>query len=166
MSILVRAVPGRTPKTKDTRTIAVFYAGILVVMAVAQLFTFDDFIKLFTSFELVGGIKFAHFLAAFVVVAEVFAIPFLLRMTLSPAFRWFSMLLGWCVAIIWFAVSVTLVAGHSPINNVGFLGTAISVLPSWWTTMITVAFGIFAAWASWGMWPNRGAVKKPLTHHK
>lgn len=155
MSILPHAVPAAKPKTKDTRTIAVFYAGILVLLAVTQLFTFDDFLKLFASFELPGSAQFTHFLAAFIVAAEVFAIPFLLRIALSPAFRWFSMFLGWVVAAIWMYITIFLYATHSLINTVGFLGTVVNVMPGWWAILLSVSFAIFAAWASWGMWPRR-----------
>ena len=153
MSIAVQATPAPTPKTKNVTKIAVFYAIILVGMAVAQLFTFDEFLKLMTSFTLLGDVRLAHFIAAILVVAEVFALPFLLRMSLSPAFRWLSMVSSWAVAAIWLYITTQLLIQHTPINNVGFLGTAIDLLPGWWSIFISVAFGILAAWSSWGMWP-------------
>ena len=158
MSIFVKAVAAPEPKTKDAKTIATAYAVVLVVLAVAQLFTFDDFLKLFVSFEL-PGVTSPHLLAALIVAAEVFALPFLLRVALSPAFRFFSMLLGWFVAGAWVFVAASLMASHSPINNIGFLGTAVEILPSWWALFIGVVLGLFAAWASWGMWPLRHSSK-------
>ncbi|HEY8885919.1 MAG TPA: hypothetical protein VIM31_00240 [Candidatus Microsaccharimonas sp.] len=160
MSIFPTTTPAPAPKTKNVQKIAIFYAVIIVVMVVAQLFTFDEFLKLVTSFGFTGGIRYAHFLAAFLVVAEVFALPFLLRMPLSTAFRWFSMILGWFVALIWLKISLWLMIQDTFANNVGFLGTAVNLMPGWWAVLVSVAFGILAAWASWGMWPRRTKAKR------
>lgn len=160
MSIFVQATPAPTPKTKDVQRIALFYAIILVVMVVAQLFTFDDFLKLMTSFGFDGGIRLAHFTAAILVTAEVFALPFLLRMSLSPAFRFLSMLCGWLVALIWLKITILLVIQDGISNNVGFLGTAVNTMPGWWAIVMSIIFGILAAWASWGMWPYQQSSKK------
>jgi hypothetical protein len=154
MTIFATATPSTIPKTKNVKQVATFYAGVLVVMSVAQLFTFESFLKLMTSFEFPGGIKYAYFLTALLVVAEVFALPFLLRMALSPAFRFLSMLCGWLVALIWAKLTIWMVLVNTPINNVGFFGTVINVTPGWWAAFISIAFGLMAAWASWGMWPK------------
>lgn len=135
--------------------IAIFYAVILVVMAVAQLFSFDEFLKLVTDFGFPGGIRYAHFIVAFLVTAEVFAVPFLLRMPLSPAFRWVSMVCGWLVALIWTKITIWLVIKDGIVGNVGFLGTIVDTMPGWWAIFISLAFGILAIWASWGMWPHK-----------
>lgn len=166
MSIFAHVTPAPLPKTKNVPRIALLYAVILVVMAVAQLFTFDEFLKLMTSFNFSGGAQYAHFIAAFVVVAEVFALPFLLRMPLSTAFRWFSMILGWLIALIWTVISLRLVIQDSFTNNVGFLGTAVNLTPGWWAIFVSLAFGILAAWASWGMWPLRRKVQRVMQQGK
>lgn len=160
MSILPNTTLAPVPKTKDVQRIAVFYAVILVVMAVAQLFTFDEFLKLVGSFGFPGGIQLAHITTAFLVVAEVFALPFLLRMPLSPAFRWLSMILGWLVALIWTLLSLWLVTHGSIVSNVGFLGTVVDLMPGWWALFISIAMGVLAGWASWGMWPWRPRFKR------
>ncbi|MDB5179460.1 MAG: rane protein of unknown function [Candidatus Saccharibacteria bacterium] len=166
MSIFPQPTPAPTPKTKNVEKIAIFYAVILVIMAVAQLFTFDEFLNLVTSFNFPGGIRYAHFIAAFVVVAEVFALPFLLRMPLSTAFRWFSMILGWFVALVWAKITIWLVIQDSIVTNVGFLGTVVSLMPGWWAIFMSIALGILAAWASWGMWPHQRVAKRVVTGSK
>ena len=166
MSIVVHTTPAPTPKTNDVRRIATFYAIILVIMAVSQLFTFDEFLKLVTSFNFPGGVRYAYFITALLVVSEVFALPFLLRMALSPAFRWLSMVLGWLVALIWAKLTIWLVIQDSVVNNVGFLGTAVNLMPGWWAIFISVALGILAAWASWGMWPGKKASKRVTKEQK
>ena len=151
----------RTPKTQDARRIAIFYAGILSVMAVAQLYTFEQFLELVGTFGLPGQTAGAYFIAAFLVTCEVFALPFLLRMPLSPAFRWVSMALGWIVAGIWIALTIWLFL-QGRVENVGFFGTVVDVLPSWWTIYISLMFGFVAAWSAWGLWPkyNRNQDKR------
>ncbi|MBC7564770.1 hypothetical protein H7100_00855 [Candidatus Saccharibacteria bacterium] len=160
MSMFPKITPAPTPKTKDTKHIAVFYAVVLVVMAVAQLFTFDDFMKLLVDFGLPGGVPGAHFLGAFLVTAEVFALPFLLRMSLSTAFRWVSMVLGWIVAGIWTVLTSWLVIRDTVTSNVGLLGTNVNLMPGWWAICISLSFGILAAWAAWGMWPYQRSIKR------
>jgi hypothetical protein len=162
MSILVQPTPAPTPKTKDVQRIATLYAIILVIMVVAQLFTFEEFLKLVTNFNFPGGIRYAHFITAFLVVAEVFALPFLLRMALSPAFRFLSMLLGWLVALIWVKLTIWLVIQDSLVNNVGFLGTVVNLTPGWWAIFFSVSLAILAAWASWGMWPAKKSLKRVI----
>ena len=160
MSIFVRSVVANKPKTKDSQRIAIFYAVILVVMAVAQLFTFDEFLKLFADFGFSDDVRFAYALAAILVTAEVFALPFLLRMAVSPAFRWLSMACGWLVALVWLVVTVLLAINVGTTDNVGFIGTVTDIMPGWWAVFMSIAFGILTAWASWGLWPQKTRTKK------
>src|SRR5690606_29389792 len=101
----VKAVPAQQPRTKESSQIALLYAVILVIFAVGQLFTFDKFIELVPSFQLPLGEVLQFAVAPLLVMAEVLALPFLLRMTLSPAFRWLSMVCGWLVAGLWTGIS-------------------------------------------------------------
>lgn len=160
MSFFAKATPGTKPRTKDVRTISLFYAAILVIFAVAQLFTFDTFTKLISSYDLPGGETMGYFVASLLVVAEVFSLPFLLGMTVSPAFRWGSMVLSWLVPLIWLKLSFWGAVVNEAIGSVGFLGTVVSVMPGWWAVFVSIALGIMAAWASWGLWPGKRAPAK------
>ena len=160
MSIFDSTTEAPLPKTRDAKRIALFYAGVLLIMAVAQLFTFDTFLTLVTGFGFPGGVQYAHFLAAFLIVCEVFALPFLLRMRLSVAFRWVSMVFGWLAAVIWIKITVWLVVQDGVTDNVGFLGTVAPTMPGWWAIFMAIVFGILAGWASWGLWPRRSGTKE------
>lgn len=164
MTILAHTTPAPVPKTKNVQRIATLFAVILVIMAVAQLYSFDEFLKLVTSFNLPGGVRSAHFITAFLVVAEVFALPFLLRMSLSPAFRWLSMVLGWLVALIWTGLTIWLVVQDSFVNNVGFLGTVVNLMPGWWAVFTSAALGFLATWVALGMWPAQNGAKRVVNH--
>lgn len=152
MSIFVQATPAPAAKSHETKQIATLYAGLLTVLAVAQLFTFDEFIELFPLL----GLPVAF--APLIVACEVFALPFLLRMRLSPAFRALSMGLGWFVAVGWLFISIVAVQQGAS-DTVGYLGTLVSLSPGWWAVLIAASFGILAAWSSWGLWPFRRSGK-------
>lgn len=153
MSIFVKATTPPALKTERVKQISLLYAVILVVMAVAQLYTFDTFVELVADFNLPLGGALAFIVAPLLVVFEVFALPFLLRMKLSPAFRVLSMASGWFAALIWLAVTLWLVTTHQAVETVGFLGTVGTLAPGWWAVLVSAALGILALWASWGMWP-------------
>jgi len=153
MTVFAKATPGTKPKTENVRTIALFYAGVLVVFALTQLFSFDKLYSLFESFWLPGGERFTHLLAAIVVIAEVLALPFLLQMRLSKAMRVLSMAFGWLVPALWLFISLWIMLTVNAIHNVGFLGTVLPLEPGWWAVLFSVALGILSIWASWGMWP-------------
>ncbi len=155
MSLLPIATVAPKPKTKDVTRIAIFYSIILVIFVLCQLFTYESFLLLIDSFGLPGGTPFAYFLTSLLVVAEVFALPFLLRLPLSRAFRWFSLACGWLVPIIWLFVTISVTVGNSTVDNIGFLGTVVSITAGWWAVFISSAFFILAAWASWGLWPGK-----------
>lgn len=154
------------PKTKDSAIVAKVYAAILVVMVVLQLFSFPDFVNLFYGFSLPGGHVFAVALAGIVTTAEVFAVPFLLGMRLSRAFRAFSMFLGWLAPSIWLFILMSLIAANEAVSNSAILGSKLTVPPSWGLLFLTLALALLAAWASWGLWPFRHTRSSVQAHTK
>lgn len=154
MTIFVRATEAAEAKTKESVKVGIFLAGVLTVIAVLQLTTFDTFIEALSGFGFPGGESTALLVAVITVIAEVFALPFLLRMRLSPAFRVLSMIFGWIAvaALTKFALWMAIV--RPEITAVGTVGELLGALPGWW--MVFGAFGlvILAVWATWGMWPR------------
>lgn len=142
------------------------YAALLVIMVVAQLFTFEAFLELFATFELPWGTPFAYTLASVLIAAQVFALPFLLRMTISPAFRWFSLMCAGLVADIWLFVTIWLAIFVPPVSSVGFLGTVVNLEPGLWALFVAVMFGILAIWAAWGLWPLKKSGAQKVTLRK
>jgi hypothetical protein len=154
MSIFVRPTDAPAPKTKDVITMSRLYAILLAVIALCQLITFTDFLTLLSSFGFPGGHPFAHFLGGFILFSEILAIPFLLKVKMSPLARVISMVFGWLVSIEWLYISLFLFFTINAVTNVGFLGTVVSLVPGWWTILISISFGLLSIWASWGMWPS------------
>jgi hypothetical protein len=153
MTFFAIAVPAPIPKTDNVPKVALFLAAIILVMAIAQLFHFEDFVPLVETFGLPGGALVAQLFATSVVVLEIASLPFLLRMRLSKAMRFVSMLSGWLVLTLWMLVQIYLNSVHPEIQNNGLVGSVVEVGVGWWSVFLLCAFGILAAWASWGMWP-------------
>ncbi len=124
-------------------------------MIVAQLFTFENFPAVIGGLWLPGGDATAKVLASVVVVIEVFSLPFLLAMRLSPLFRVVSMVLGWVVAIVWILISLWENCMIASITNNGMFGATIPLPVGWWNVLFSLALGVLIIWASWGMWPER-----------
>lgn len=155
MIVFAQPTAAPVPKSKESRIVSLALAGPLTLMVVAQLFTFEDFPDVIANMWLPGGEGVADVLAALVVSAEVFSLPFLLGMRLSAAMRVVSMVLGWSVVVFWIAVSLWQNITISVIGNTGILGDTVSLPVGWWSVFVFIAVGVLMAWASWGMWPMR-----------
>lgn len=153
MSIFAKATPARTVRTSDTQRVIYAYVFVLVILILCQLFTYDGFLRLLESFWLPGGIPTAHILGSFIIVCELFALPFLLRMDLSHLMRIISMVLSWLVPAIWLFLALWINLTVNAISNVGFLGAVVQIVPGWWAVYISIAMGLLAIWCSWGLWP-------------
>ncbi|WP_432713381.1 hypothetical protein [Pedobacter sp.] len=142
------------PKTPAVQYGALLLAGLLTVMVVAQLFKFEEMIPLVESFGLGGGESQATILVSVLVIAQVFALPFLLRMYVSPLMRVTSMVLGWVAATLWLYMMVGVYMTVNAVGDSGFLGTTVTVPFGWWSVAFAVLLVGLAGWASWGMWPT------------
>lgn len=153
MSFFVQSTPAPIPKTKRVASVGILYAAIVTIMALGQLYTFDSFITLITSFHLPVSEAVSYAIAPVIIALEIAAIPFLLRMRLSPAFRVLSMVSGWGVACIWLTVTLWIVSTRQDVTTVGFIGDIGELVPGVWAILFSISLGILSAWASWGMWP-------------
>jgi hypothetical protein len=163
MSIFVKSIPALKPRTANSATISILYAVLLVIFAVTQLFTFEEFLVYIQSVNLPFSDTINYAFAPLLIVAEVFAIPFLLRMRLSPAFRYLSLGLGFVVAILWVFLSSWVVLSGVSVDSIGFLGTLVTLMPGWWAIFISLSLGILAAWSAWGLWPGKRTTGQALS---
>lgn len=155
MSIFVKASAPVAAKNIWATRVAIGFAGLLVVMIVAQLYSFEHFLLIMRDFALPGGVPASYFLAAFIVAAELLALPFLLRMQLSIAMRWLSMVLGWLVAATWLGIIVFLMATESTVTNSGLMGDVVAIAPGVVSVIWALALVVLASISAWGMWPAR-----------
>lgn len=161
MRFFVQATSAPDLKTKNTRVVSMLLAVIILVMVVAQLFSYDKFIPLLEAFLLPIGEVGIRVLGALIVITEVLALPFLLRMRLSPAMRFMSMVSGWVALTIWLILQILLnshrflAIGATPTSNAGLLGASVSVTVGWWSVFVMAALIVLAVWSAWGMWPGK-----------
>lgn len=153
MSFFVQSVSAPAPKTAHASKVSVALAAVFVVLAVAQLYSYEEYPTVIASLWLPGGVQFAYLFAGLIVALEVAAVPFLLRMHLSPAMRVVSMMSGWLVVSVWLAVSLWLNLTVNAVTNSGVLGATVPVMPGWWMTIAFTVLGALVAWVSWGLWP-------------
>ena len=118
--------PAPRPRATLVHNSAWGYAALITVMVVGQLFNFEDFIPAIGELQLPGMEAYAAVIAAIVVITEVFALPFLLRMSLSPLMRWVSLVCSVLVAIGWLKLSILAVMSDGV--TVPLLGTKLESL--------------------------------------
>jgi len=153
MSFFVQATTPREPRSVSARQVSILFAAILVAFSVAQLFSFEDFLVELHDVPYIGQLLVV--LLPMLITAQVFAIPFLLGMTVSPAFRWVSMVFGWLVAAFWLGFCSWVVIAGVPLSSIGFLGSVVTLVPGWWAVMVGIALCILAGWSAWGLWPGK-----------
>ncbi len=123
----IKAVAAPAPKSQTYARIAWAYAAILVVMVVAQLFSFEKFIPLIADYWLPGGQGTTVLVAGVIVTTEVFALPYLLRMPLSPLMRACSIGCSFVVPLLWLWLSLRALLESNAITNGGILGEKVVV---------------------------------------
>lgn len=106
--------------SQKARLVRIITACTIAVMVVSQLLTYETFVDVF-----VGAGVWDILVAAFIVVIEVAALPYLLSMDLSKLARMTSRVAGGLVVLVWAIVLATIPWGAPA----GFLGTVV-VLPS------------------------------------
>lgn len=111
-------------------------AALLAVMVVMQLASFNDFANQLEEL----GVSNGGLWAAIVVLAQVWAIPALIRVRISPLFRNISaaMLVG--VAGFWFLLTAGALSRGVESDNIGIFGTFADVPVSGWTVVFTSAY--------------------------
>jgi hypothetical protein len=154
MSFFVSPTSAPPAKTPLAERVAVAVAGLFVVLAVGQLFEFENFPTTLYDMWLPGVSQgLAALVAALVVTFEILAIPFLLRMRLSPLMRVVSMVASWLVGLWWLVVLTWQNLNPSALTNNGLLGSVAELPVGWWSVTLMLAVGVLIAWASWGLWP-------------
>lgn len=161
MSVFPKATDASSVKTKDSAKVALMQAVVLVVVIVAQLFTFEDFLSIFVDMHLASD-AMTYLVASSLVSAEVFSLPFLLRLKLSRAMRVFSMLLLWMVTLSWFTLGVILPIAEPGMSTTGLLGSLVDVKPGYPLIISAVLFGLLTTWSTWGLWPFNHKNKRSL----
>lgn len=114
------------PKNKVSTTTIVLSYGLVVVivsMVVSQLMTIEKFLPIIQSYQLPGGLSTAKITVFLLATSGIFALPFLMRMGLSPLFRICSALCLNLYAIIWLKLALWLALFSVTVPATGVFGS-------------------------------------------
>lgn len=139
MSFFVKATAAGRPKSQAAFVVTQIAAGLLTIVAVAQLFTFEDFPAVLAAYHLPGGYPMGLMFAAFLVTLEVFTVPYLLMMRLSPLMRLLSLACGVAVALKWLSLGLLLVLHGDVTMNNGLLGATLAMTGGWLPLLFALA---------------------------
>ncbi|MDB5176977.1 MAG: rane protein of unknown function [Candidatus Saccharibacteria bacterium] len=151
---LANTTDAPAPRTQIAVKVGLVYAVILIFMAVGQLYAFEKFIPLIADYWLPGGHGTATLVAGLIVITEIFALPFLLRMRISPLMRWVGAACSILVAVIWLKLALVGVFETTALTNSGMLGTKVSVHAGAAQLVVSVVLAALAAYSVYGLWPT------------
>lgn len=115
-----RALPAPPIKRRGLLLVPYLFASLVTVMLLLQLFEFEDFVPLMEG--MTGGQTAGRIVAVLVICVELFSLPFLIRMKLSPLARAASGFLSVTVPLLWLAAVII-----RPSGNIGLFGTKVPI---------------------------------------
>lgn len=148
------------PKNKMYKYAGLVLAGITTAMVVSQLFKFEEFGVLLSEYPVASLFNNSIILAAIIISLEVFSLPFLLRMKISPAFRIVSMFFGWLVAGIWFYLATIVPLVSDMVVEPAMFGGLLTFLPMFAYSLLASLITILTILVSFGMWPKLSGIHK------
>ncbi len=138
MSFFVKATTAGKPKSRLTFMVTQTAAAMVTVVVVAQLLTFEDFPGVLAGYQLPGGYSTGSLLAALLVTLEVFTVPYLLMMRLSPLMRLLSLACGVVSGLIWLVLGLRLLFLADTAMSNGLLGATLAVTGGWYPILFAV----------------------------
>jgi hypothetical protein len=117
-------------------------------MAVAQMVSFEEFVEAFREYRF-GNETLTVAIALMVITLEVFAVPFLLRVSLSRAARFVSAWFALVLPYVWTILTVHAFVANATVNNAGYfggflgfhVGTFALVFDLAWMIVVGLSFG-------------------------
>jgi len=133
----MKIVPSYGPKrTRRTQVIALIVAVLLATILVTQLFGYEDFATTLAALIPFNDKSLLSLSAGVIVIAELLALPYLLRMYLSPLMRAVSGCLAAGVSIFWMFTAFT----NSHASNCGLFSTTLElpggILATAWSLLL------------------------------
>ena len=133
MKVIPTYGPRRTNWVSRAARVA---AGMVTLMLLAQLYGFEDFSTVLSGVLPFDESPLISAIAASLVLLELFALPYLLSMYLSPLMRIVSAVVSAAVALTWFFVTIT----NAHAGNVGLFSASPEVpggiLAAGWTSLL------------------------------
>jgi hypothetical protein len=120
-------------------------AGVLALFAIIHLFRIDTLVSIINT-ALPGGTGAAGTFVVVIVLAEVFALPFMLRIKLSPLAHICSGFFAVLAPLMWTLLAIWSLSGDF---SIGELGGFIHVPAVWYVIVLNfiwLGFNFFALW--------------------
>lgn len=131
-------------------------ATVIVIMTTAQLITYERFVPLLENYQF-GVTATTKSFAAILVISAVVALPFLLRMSLSPLFRFLSTLSLLLYSSMWLFLGLWATSHQPPTIGSGLLGGIGSNYLSSDITLVVAL--LLAGWVATALWILRRDIK-------
>lgn len=125
------------------------YLGcFFVVVAVSQLFAFEEYPDIIVSYGIPILSQFSVFVAIIVVLAEITAVPLLIGMKLSRKLKLVSLIASWLVLVYWLKVGLWQSITTEYIPNAGLFGAKVLLPQGWWLVCFIMALIVLYLFAS------------------
>lgn len=144
-----KQTPAPIPLRKNLVWVPYFVTAITVLMLLAQLLTFDKYVPIISTYYVPGGLVATKIVAAMLVLGELLALPFWLRMNLSPLFRLTSMASGVFFVFLWILLLAWALANSLTLDNTGHFGAVLQNPLSWWVLiahLFLIGLTVFSAY--------------------
>jgi hypothetical protein len=116
---------------------------VLIVVAVLQIVSFNDFENALSAMGLSGAAAWAGVL----IFCELWAGISLFKVRLSRAFRMVGLSLAVLVGLFWFFQSIRVATSGLSLTSMGFFGRFLTQAPSWWTVIEATVLLVWTLWA-------------------
>lgn len=113
-------------RSKQTTILGTISAFVLLVLLLLQLFGFEELPEIVRYFWGMSTEEAGLIVVALLVITELFALPVLLGMKLSPLMRWVSTVAGVLVLVYWTVASFYTISSGQ-VKNSGILGDKFSL---------------------------------------
>lgn len=138
-----KIVPIIQKRSSPRQRLSLALAGFFTILAVLQLFWFEDFPAELAVLLPDGWAQASIIVATLFVIGEVLAVAYFLPVALSPLARWCVRVCAWAVPVGWIILMVVaLLRGQTA--NVAYLGAKLDITLGWEHVgmMVLVLIGI------------------------
>lgn len=142
---LPAAIAPPKPRTTYATKVALALAAVMLVMALLHLVRIDKLIPI-VDIVLPGSLVWAVASVCIIVTLEVFSLPFLLGMKLSPLARICGGICMVLVPLAWTCLTIWALGGYM---TTGQFSSYVDIAPNWLLLAVNILWLGISYWALW-----------------
>lgn len=142
---LPSAIAPPKPRTRYASKVAWILTITMLVMALLHLIRIDKLLPIIDDI-LPGSVMWGVLFVCLIVVVEVFALPFLLGMKLSPLARIFSGFFAVLAPLGWTCLTIWTIGDY---ETTGQFSSYVDVMPGWGLLMLNYLWLALSYWSLW-----------------